>query len=425
MVVKKPNKPEGKDLKDIRISRSKMRMSFIYRFSVTRAMSLILLLLFLPVLAALEIPPTERSFRFLVVNDGGEPAEGVPLIWVSEVYIGLNAYGGRLTKEIERKIIFSGKDGTVQIPKHKFSTFSIAIRREELKSSSVWMVDSKTQSQSFYWDVYYRENPQNGVLGPPTPGFDAVFKVLSKQGISNLYRYNSRHMQVPCDGTPTPLRVLGGPSAQVKNPEEADVVITITRPDQEIFAKESKKPEIAKPLCVPWVLESTTLRFAHFADDTDLSTDYRHRTWTQRLEVLPTHPDHAASDGWQVIRLWAMIPGEKPLVVPVACSVGLSFDSRTLNKAVYEAGFEVILPLAPCTRYHPDLLSIGHYTDLAPEISGDAINLRLDPIRAGARAHPFPTDLITTPVLRYDTNPNPQGEGYQMKPPVLLPADKP
>ena len=391
-----------------------------------RAMFIIYLSFLLSDLMALEIPPTERSFRFLVVGNREEPAEGVPLIWISEVYDGLNAYGGRFTKEVERKIILSGKDGVVEIPRHKFGTCQITIKKDELKKSPVWMVDSKTISQSFRWDVYYKENPQTYTLGPPTAGFDAVFKVLSKQGISNLVRYNTNHDRVPCDGTPTPLHILGRASAQVKIPEQVDVVMTINRPDQEILPRKIAEPNIAKPLRVPWVLESKTLRFAHFAPDTDLSSDYRQRTWTQRLEIQPTHPDHKASEGLQSLRLWALIPGESPLVVPIKCSIGLSYDSTDLGKAVYSVNFEVIVPLAPCTRYHPDLVSLAHYTDLAPEISGAAIDARVNPIRAAAIAHAFPDDVKTTPVLRYDTNPNPQGEGYQMNTPsVLLPTDKP
>ena len=387
---------------------------------------IILLILLLPIAWTFEIPPIERAFRFLVVDDNGKTAEGVPISWISEVYVGRNAYGGHLTKEVDRNLVLSDKDGVVEVEKHKFGAFQCQLKLEELKKSPVWMVDSKTNSQFLTWDVYRKNNPEMYALGPPIPGFDAVFKVLSKQGISNLYRYNSRHMQVPCDGTPTPLRVLGGPSAQVKNPEEADVVITINRPDQEVFPKELDNPYVAKPLRVPWVLESTTLRFAHFAPDTDLSTDYRHRTWTQRLAFLPSNPDHPTSQGAQELRLWAMIPGEKPLVVPIKCRICLSFESEKINKAVYVFTFEVILPLAPCTRYHPDMLSIGHYTGLAPEISGDAINVRLNPIRAAALDHPFPDDVMTTPVLRYDTNPRPQGEVWDWRlPPVLLPADKP
>ena len=378
------------------------------------------------VLGAVEIPPIERSFRFLVVGEDGKPADGIPINWNSEMEDGLNAFGGRQGKNVARKILLSANGGIVDIPKHEFSTFSVAINASELKKSSVWMVDSKSTSQSFGWHIYRIDNPQTYTLGPPTPGFDAVFKVLSKKGISNLIRYNVRHKQVPCDGTPTPLRVLGGPSAEVKNPEEADVVVTIKRPDQEIFSKESGKPYFAKPLRVPWVLESKTLRFAHFASYTDLSADYRHRTWTSRLEIRPTHPDHETSEGWQKLRLWAMIPGEKPLVVPLKWSIGFSFDSQKINKIVYEVGCEVILPLAPCTRYHPDMLSIEHYRNLAPEISGEAINVRLNPIRAAALAHPFPANMTTAPVLRYDTNPNPHGEVWEWRTlPVLLPSDKP
>ena len=374
-----------------------------------------------------EIPPTERAFRFLVVDDDGKPANDVPFFWLSEVEDGKDLlYGGRTSKVVMRKIVISANGGVVDIPKHTFTHFQASIKEEELVKSAVWMVDSKTDSQYVTWEVYRKDNPEMYALGPPTPGFDAVFKVLSKQGISNLYRYNARHPRVPSDGTPTPLRVLGGPSAQVKTSDEADMVITINRPDQEVFAKELENPYVAKPLRVPWVLGSTSLRFAHFAPDTDLSTEYRHRTWTQRLEFLPSNPDHPTSLGAQELRLWAMIPGEKQLVVPVKCRICLSYESEKINKAVYAFTFEVILPLAPCTRYHPDMLSIGHYTDLAPEISGDAINVRLNPIRAAALDHPFPADLMTTPVLRYDTNPKPQGEVWEWSlPPILLPADKP
>ena len=127
----------------------------------------------------------------------------------------------------------------MEIPRHRFSNLSVAIDDQGLKQSATWMLDSVTATQLFSWDVYRLNNPLIQALGPPTPGYDAVFKVLSKVGIAKLIRYNTRHKQVPCDGTPTPLRVLGGPSAQVKNPDEADVVITIKRPDQEIFSKES------------------------------------------------------------------------------------------------------------------------------------------------------------------------------------------
>ena len=284
-------------------------------------------------------------------------------------------------------------------------------------------MDSKTSSQFFDWDVYRKKNPDQSVLAPPVPGFDAVFKVLSKQGISNLVRYNYYHDRVPCDGTPTPLRILEGPSAQAKTVEQADVVISIMRPDQEILPTKPGEPNIAKPLRVPWVLESKTLRFAHFAPDTDLSADYRHRTWTQRLDIQPTHPDDETSEGAQELRLWALLPGETPLVIPLKCFMRVSFDSRDLGKAVYSVNFEVILPLAPCTRYHPDLVSLAHYTDLAPEISGEAIDARVNPIRASAIAHAFPEDMKTTPVLRYDTNPTLPWNRRTL--PVLLPSDKP
>lgn len=362
---------------------------------------------------------TEQSFRFLVVTDGGEPAEGVPMIWISEVYRGFNGLGGRFTKEVERTTVLSGKDGIVEIPGHRFGAFNFAVKDWDLRSSTTWMVDRNTSSQSFRWDVYAQQNPSIGARGTPVPGFDAVFKVLSKQGIANLVRYNAKHKRVRCDGTPTPLRVLGGPSAHAKTAEQADVVITITRPDQEVIPKDLDKPHIAKPLRVPWVLESRTLRFAHFAPDTDLSADYHPRTWTQRLEIRPTHPDHETSQGSQSLRLWAMIPGDLPLVVPVTCRIGLSYDSWDLGKVVYSVNFEVLLPDAPCSRYHPDLLSLGHYLDLAPEISGEAIDARLNPIRAAALAHPFPADLVTTPVLRYDTNPTLPWDWRTL--PVLLP----
>ena len=371
-------------------------------------------------LQAFEVSPTERAFRFQVVGDDGKPVDGIPIRWISEIEDGQNAFGGRFYNEVARKVILSAKGGIVEIPSHKFGTFSVSIVTEDLMKSTDWMVDSKTSSQSFRWDVYDIDNPQTHVFGPPTPGFDAVFKVLSKKGISNLIRYNVGYKQVPCDGTPTPLRVLGGPSAQVKNPADADVVITIKRPDQESFSKESGLLGVAKPLRVPWVLESKTLRFAHLASNTDLSADYRHRTWADRLEVEPTHPDHAMSQGAQKLRLWALIPGDRPLVVPLTCYISLSYDSEKIGKAVYSVRFEVILPLAPCTRYHPDLWSLG---GLAPEISGDAINVRLDPIRVAALAHPFPADLTTTSVLRYDTNPKLPWDWRTL--PVLLPPDKP
>ena len=384
-----------------------------------------LMALFFSTTLVAEAPPTEQSFRFLVVGENGKPADGVPFLWTSELANGVDKlYGGRTSKVVARKVLLSANGGVVDIPKHAFSHFQISIWTDDLKNSAVWMVDSKTNSQYASWEVNRIKNPETQALGPPTPGFDAVFKVLSKKGISNLIRYNVNHKQVPCDGTPTPLRVLGGPSAEVKNPADADVVITIKRPDQEIFSKEAEKIGIAKPLRVPWTLESKTLRFAHFATDTDLSADYRLRTWTQRLEIQPTHPDHdRAIQGVQELRLWAMISGEKPLVVPLTCRIGLSLDSRSLGKAVYSVNFEVLLPLAPCTRYHPDLLSLGHYRSLAPEISGEAISARLNPIRAAALVTPFPADMTTTPVLRYDTNPIPQRDWSTL--PVLLPPDKP
>jgi hypothetical protein len=388
-------------------------------YDVRRAVSVICLSLFLSALTALEVPPTERSFRFLVADDHGEPAEGVPLHWISEIYVGLNAYGGRLTKEVVRKTMISGKDGVVEIPKHTFGTCLVSIKDLELRDSAVWMLDSKTRSQFIHWDVYRKLNPENGALGAPVPGFDGVFKVLSKQGISNLARYNIYYKQVPSDGTPTPLQVLGRSSAQGKIPEQVDVVMTINRPDQAVLPRKPGEAGIAKPLRVPWVLEGKTLRFAHFAPDTDLSADYHHRTWTQRLDIQPTHPDHETSEGAQALRLWALIPGEPPLVVPLKCRIELSLDSTNLGKAVYLVNFEVILPLAPCARYHPDLLSIGHYTSIAPQIPGEAIDARLDPIRAAAIAHVFPDDLITTPVLRYDTNPTLPYDWHTL--PVLLP----
>jgi len=377
------------------------------------------LALFWPKLFTMDIPPTEQSFRFLVVNDKGEPAGGVPLSYISEVFVGLNGFGGRLTKEVGRNIILSNQEGLVEISKHKFGTFQIRIKESELKKSSVWMLDSATSSQSFSWDVYRKNNPEFRALGAPAPGFDAVFKVLSKQGISNLVRYNCFHDRVPCDGTPTPLRVLGGWSAQVKLPDQTDVIITINRPDQEILPRKPGEPHIAKPLRVPWVLEGKTLRFAHFASDTDLSADYHHRTWANRLEIQPTHPDHETSQGAQTLRLWVMIPGDPPLVVPMKCSIHLSYDSTDLGKVVYSVNFEVILPLAPCTRYHPDLISLAHYTDLAPEISGEAIDARVNPIRAAAITHAFPDDLMSMPILRYDTNPTLPWDWRTL--PVLLP----
>lgn len=387
-------------------------------------MTRILLLAFLlPVVWAVEIPPTERSFRFLVVDDNGKPAEGVPIIWIASIENGVNKFGGRTSKEVMRKTLISANSGVVEIPKHQFSFLQVAINTEELEKSNVWMVDSKTTSQSFRWDVYRIDNPHGTTFGPPTPGFDAVFKVLSKQGISNLVRYNYYHDRVPCDGTPTPLRILGGPSAQAKTVEQADVVISIMRPDQEILPTKPGEANIAKPLRVPWVLESKTLRFAHFAPDTDLSADYRHRTWTQRLDIQPTHPDDETSEGFQELRLWAMISGETPLVIPLKCYLRVSFDSRDLGKAVYSVNFEVILPLAPCTRYHPDLVSLAHYPGLAPEISGEAIDALVNPIRAAAIVHAFPEDMKTTPVLRYDTNSTLPWNRRTL--PVLLPSDKP
>ena len=155
---------------------------------------IILLILLLPIAWTFEIPSIERAFRFLVVDDNGKTAEGVPISWISEVYVGRNAYGGHLTKEVDRNLVLSDKDGVVEVEKHKFGAFQCQLKLEELKKSPVWMVDSKTNSQFLTWDVYRKNNPEMYALGPPIPGFDAVFKVLSKQGISNLYRYNSRHM---------------------------------------------------------------------------------------------------------------------------------------------------------------------------------------------------------------------------------------
>ncbi len=387
---------------------------------------LLLLLTLIDISMAADVPPVERPFRFLVVDGVGKPADGVPVYWSSEIEDGKNEHGGRRYKQVERKSINSGNGGVVEIPRHRFSNLSVAIDDQGLKQSATWMLDSVTATQLFSWDVYRLNNPLVHAIGPPTPGYDAVFKVLSKVGIAKLIRYNTRHKQVPCDGTPTPLRVLGGPSAQVKNPDEADVVITIKRPDQEIFSKESGLLGIAKPLRVPWILEGKTLRFAHFASDTDLSADCRPRTWVQRLEVEPSNSDHATSQGRQALRLWALIPGDPPLVIPLTCRLSLSFDSRALEKAVYSVNFEVIIPQGPHARFHHDLLSLAHYQELAPEISGEAIAQLMGPIRTTALTSTFPADLTTAPALRYDTTPNPQGEASNSRSsPVLLPSDKP
>jgi hypothetical protein len=387
----------------------------------------VLLILLLPVAWALEVPPTERAFRFLVVDEDGKPANDAYFFWLSEVEDGRDLiYGGRTSKVVMRKIVNSANDGVVDIPKHTFTHFQVSINQDELNKSKVWMVDRTTNSQSFRWDVYRNDNPYGTTEGPPTPGFDAVFKVLSKQGISNLYRYEARHRQVPADGTPTPLRLLGTSEARVNSPDEADAVITINRPDQEVFAKELDSPFVAKPLRVPWTLESSTLRFAHFPPDSDLSADYQHRTWTQRLEFLPSNSDHPESLGAQEVRLWALIPGEKPLVVPVKCRICLSYESDKIRKTIYAFTFEIILPEAPCTRYHPDMLSPSYNTDLAPEIDQESIVARVGPIRAAALQFSFPDDLKTTPALRYDTNPKPHGKIWEWRElPVLLPAEKP
>jgi hypothetical protein len=66
-----------------------------------------------------------------------------------------------------------------------------------------------------------------------------------------------------------PLRVLGYVlgkwSAEVKQADEPDVVITINRPDRTVLPAET--PGMTLPQQMEWVLEGRTLRFAHFAAD--------------------------------------------------------------------------------------------------------------------------------------------------------------
>ena len=385
---------------------------------------LILLILLLPVAWAFEIPPTERAFRFLVVDDNGKPAEGTPLKWIASIENGVNQYGGRTSKEVMRKILLSDSNGVVDIPKHQFSFLNIGFPTQELKQSTDWMVDSKTSSQFLTWDVYRKENPEMYALGPPTPGFDAVFKVLSKKGISNLIRYNVNHKQVPCDGTPTPLRVLGGPSAEVKNPADADVVITIKRPDQDLKPKDAPGVGLVLPQRVPWILQGKTLKFAHFSADTNPSADFRIRTWTDRIEVEPSNVD--TSYGTHDVTLWVLMPGDTPMVFPMRCSINASFESRKLGRLVYEVNFQVCLPMTLGTRFHPDVCQWESWGSLASELSPTAIAPKVDPIRSKNFTHAFPTDLTTVPRLRYDTFPIPPGkERMPDAPPVLLPSDKP
>ena len=89
------------------------------------------------VLGAVEIPPIERSFRFLVVSEDGKPVDGIPIYWSSEMEDGLNAFGGRQGKNVARKVLLSANGGVVDIPKHQFSTINVAINEEELEKSSV------------------------------------------------------------------------------------------------------------------------------------------------------------------------------------------------------------------------------------------------------------------------------------------------
>lgn len=386
--------------------------------------SMLMALFFSTTLVA-EAPPTEQSFRFLVVGENGKPADGVPFLWTSELANGVDKlYGGRTSKVVARKVLLSANGGVVDIPKHAFSHFQISIWTDDLKNSAVWMVDSKTNSQYASWEVNRIKNPETQALGPPTPGFDAVFKVLSKKGISNLIRYNARHNQVPCDGTPTPLRVLGGPSAEVKNPEEADVVITIRRPDQDLKPKDAPGVGLVLPQRVPWTLQGKTLKFAHFPADTNLSADFRIRTWTDRIEVEPSNVD--TSYGTHDVTLWVLMPGDTPMVFPMRCSINASFESRKLGRLVYEVNFQVCLPTALGTRFHPDVRQWESWGSLASELSPTAIAPKVDPIRSKNFTHAFPTDLTTVPRLRYDTFPIPPGKDRMPEaPPVLLPSDKP
>jgi hypothetical protein len=125
--------------------------------------------------------------------------------------------------------------------------------------------------------------------------------------------------------------------------------------------------------------------------------------------------------------LWALLPGESPMVFPLRCSIYASVDSKKMGRLAYTVEFTVCLPTAPCTRYHPDVREYERWIGgLAPELSPAQIAPMVDPIRSKNFTHAFPGDLVTTPVLRYDTFPLPMGvEGRYHAQPVLLPAEKP
>jgi hypothetical protein len=119
---------------------------------------IMLLAFLLPIGWSVELPPTERAIRLLIVDENGKPANGVPIKWIASVENGVNLYGGRTSKEVARKTLLSEKTGVVEIPQHRFSFLNIGIDTEALKNSTVWMVDSKTNPQHLGWDVYRIDN---------------------------------------------------------------------------------------------------------------------------------------------------------------------------------------------------------------------------------------------------------------------------
>ena len=379
--------------------------------------------------------PIERGFRFLVVSEDGKPVDGIPLRYGFSIRKRLPD-GKLIEPEVAGDEVLSANGGIVAVPKHSFHKFFIGFEVDEWDSPD-WTLDHKSREQGYAWSTEKAGN-LNATLGPAKPGFDAVFQVQSKKGLPSILRYEFRHHQVPCDGTPAPLNIVGGYPHMLKTqpqmwldlnsvpPAEKDVIITIQRPDQELLRENSEKRPVAKPARVPWIIEGKTLRFAHFASDTDLSMDYRVRTWTQRIEVQPSEPDEAKGDGEQSVRLWAMLPGKKPLVFPMQCTILPSPHSWRAKKLVYAVDFEVIFPLTPGERFHNDV-RMPHWRELGRSKLPLDHAEQLSAIRTAAIAVPFPVDLTTVPLLRYDTNPSPlPGEKWYTGPsPVLLTPLKP
>ena len=397
------------------------------------------------VLVSTPSPPIERGFRFLVVSEDGKPVDGIPFkysFFVTEK----KPEGALADKMIADKLILSTNGGIIEVPKHHFHDFFAKVKDSELASSPDWTQDRKSRDQIYNWRTKNAANPYDTTLGAAKPGFDAVFQVQSKKGLPSILRYEFRHHQVPCDGTPAPLNIVGGYPHMLKTqpqmwldlnsvpPEEKDVIITIQRPDQELLPENSEKRPIAKPGRVPWIIEGKTLRFAHFAPDTDLSTDYRVRTWTQRIEVQPSEPDGVIISGPSVfiiddaqsVRLWAMLPGKKPIVFPLECTIMPSPHSWRVKRLVYAVNFEVIFPLSPGERFHNDV-RMPHWQELGRIKSPLDHAEQLTTIRTAAIAVPFPPDLTTVPLLRYDTKPSPLpgDEWYKGPTPVLLTPIKP